>query len=144
MLSNLETAISSAILCTCENLWISHDLSPHAPKAASYNPPGTGWSRVSNVVGFWTFFTERALMSSEERKPKSTLPMQEAIGCEIFMLVYVFHVICLGIQCLPSTSCQAPKCQKFGNVRIKVSPSHRLAEFTERPERQHQHKHSHP
>lgn len=43
-------------------------------------------------------------MSSEERKPKSTLPMQEAIGCEIFMLVYVFHIICLDMQWLGSES----------------------------------------
>lgn len=34
-------------------------------------------------------------MSSEERKPKSTLPMQEAIGWEIFMLLYVIHIIYL-------------------------------------------------
>lgn len=32
-------------------------------------------------------------MSSEERMPKSTLPIQEAIGCEMFMLLYVFHII---------------------------------------------------
>ena len=32
-------------------------------------------------------------MSSEERKPKPTLPMQEAIGCEIFMAIYLFHII---------------------------------------------------
>lgn len=32
-------------------------------------------------------------MSSDERKPKSTLPMQEAIGCEIFMVSFVFHII---------------------------------------------------
>lgn len=37
-------------------------------------------------------------MSSEERKAKSTLPMQEAIGCEIFMVVCVFHIICSDIQ----------------------------------------------
>lgn len=39
-------------------------------------------------------------MSSEERKPKSTLPMPEAIGCEIFMVIYVFHIICLDTQLL--------------------------------------------
>ena len=35
-------------------------------------------------------------MSSEERKPNSTLPMQEAIGCEIFMMIYGFHIIYSG------------------------------------------------
>ena len=50
------------------------------------------------MVGFWIFFTERALMSSEERKPKPTLPMQEAIGCEIFMVIYDFHIMYEEIQ----------------------------------------------
>ena len=97
MLSTFRWLLVPRILPDLRKLEDPHGLSLHAPKAESYNPPGTGWSRVSNVVGFWTFFTERALMSSEERKPKSTLPMQEAIGCEIFMVIYFFHIICLDI-----------------------------------------------
>ena len=34
-----------------------------------------------------------ALISLEERRPKSTLPMKEATGCEIFMVVYEIHNI---------------------------------------------------
>ena len=63
-----------------------HGLSPHAPKERSYSPPGVGCKSVSKVSGFCIFFTESALMSSDERNPKSTLPMKEEIGWEIFIL----------------------------------------------------------
>lgn len=60
--------------------WATYGLSPHAPSAESYSPPGTGCSRVSNVVGFCIRFTDSALISAEDRKPKSTLPIVEATG----------------------------------------------------------------
>ena len=36
-------------------------------------------------MGLCIFFTEIALTSSAVRKPKSTLPIEEAMGCEMFM-----------------------------------------------------------
>lgn len=66
-------------------------------------------------------------MSLEERKPKSTLPMQEAVGCEIFIVIYVFHSICLDIQMLPSRTSWASLTLNFVSIRIKVLPSSGLA-----------------
>ena len=49
-----------------EVIWISisYCISPQAPRAGSYNPPGTGFKRVSKVVGFCMAFTDRRLISS--------------------------------------------------------------------------------
>ena len=44
---------------------------------------------------FCIFFTDKALMSSDERNPKSTLPIEEDIGCEIFILIYTCHLACM-------------------------------------------------
>jgi hypothetical protein len=61
-------------------------ISPHAPRAGSYSPPGIGCKRLSKVRGFCIFFTERALISVDVRKAKSTLPMADGIGREMFIL----------------------------------------------------------
>ena len=69
-------------------------------------------------------------MSSEERKPKSTLPIQEAIGCEIFMLLYVFHVIYVENNHRPLKAVDRARralIQNFVDLRIKVLPSSGLA-----------------
>jgi hypothetical protein len=58
---------------------------PQAPRAGSYSPPGTGCNNVSKVAGFCIFLTERLLISAGDRNPKSTLPMAEGTGCEMFM-----------------------------------------------------------
>lgn len=66
-------------------------MSPHAPRAGSYSPPGTGFKRESKVRGFWIFFTESALISAAVRKPKSTLPIADGIGCVIFIFKVYVH-----------------------------------------------------
>lgn len=60
--------------------------SPQDPSAGSYKPPGIGFKRLSNVVGFSIFLTEIALISAGVRKSKSTVSIAEEIGCEIFMV----------------------------------------------------------
>ena len=64
-------------------------------------------------------------MSSEERKPKPTLPMQEAIGCEMFMVIYDFHIMYEEIQWrCPLTAVGPLSSQKVSvDIRIKVLPS---------------------
>lgn len=59
--------------------------SPQDPSAGSYRPPGMGFRRLSNVVGFSIFLTEMARISTGLRKSKSTVSMAEEMGCEIFM-----------------------------------------------------------
>ena len=72
--------------CNDRQNYRTYGLSRNAPKAESCRPPGTGCSRESKVVGFVIRFTERALISSEERKPNSTPEMAEDMGCEIFIM----------------------------------------------------------
>jgi hypothetical protein len=44
----------------------TYGVSPHAPKAVSYSPPGTGCSSLSNVVEHCIRLTDNALISSAE------------------------------------------------------------------------------
>jgi hypothetical protein len=41
------------------------------------------------VVGFSILLTESFLISSSDRKPKSTLPMAEGTGCEMFIVACI-------------------------------------------------------
>ena len=61
-------------------------------------------------------------MSSEERKPKSTLPMQEAIGCEIFMMSYDIHITFCGRATLALLLPLNKLNKKFVGNRNKVLP----------------------
>ena len=49
-----------------------------------------GWSRLSKVVGHWILLTDKALISSDERKVKSTLEMESETGFDIFMMPSVY------------------------------------------------------
>jgi hypothetical protein len=40
--------------------WVTYIESPHDPRAGSYKPPRTGFSRVSKVVSFSIFLTDTA------------------------------------------------------------------------------------
>ena len=42
--------------------------------------------------------TERALISCADRNSKSTLPMWEAMGCEIFMMKLHIHALVLIVR----------------------------------------------
>ena len=90
----LSIWIAWSTLATPEQVLMGfYRLSSNAPRAGSYRPPGAGCRRVSKVVGLVILFTERHLISSDERYPKSTLPMEEATGFEIFMINHIIHVI---------------------------------------------------
>ncbi len=69
-----------------QRYFATYNESPQAPRAGSYRPPGIGFNRLSNVVGFSILLTEIALISAGVRKPKSTLSMEDDIGWEIFMV----------------------------------------------------------
>ena len=45
-----------------------------------------GCSKLSKVVGFAILLTLKALISSLERKPKSTAPTTDETGCDMFIL----------------------------------------------------------
>lgn len=47
---------------------------------------------MSKVVGLVILLTESDLISSWERNSKSTLPMEEATGFEIFMVDHKIHI----------------------------------------------------
>lgn len=70
LVSNLKATLRSS----------AYALSPHAPRARSYSPPGTGFSSVSNVRGFCILLTERVLISAELKKEKSTLSIADGTG----------------------------------------------------------------
>ena len=81
-------------ICSVSNSIVSYTnkaymLSPHAPRAKSYNPSGTGCRSVSKVAGFCILLTESDLISSEERDEKSTLLIAEGTGWEIFILASI-------------------------------------------------------
>lgn len=61
--------------------------SPHDPRAGSYKPPRTGFSRVSKVVSFSIFLTDTAWISSFVRNVNSTRSTEDDTGCEMFMMV---------------------------------------------------------
>lgn len=62
--------------------------SPHDPRAGSYKPPRTGFSRVSKVVSFSIFLTDTAWISSLVRNVNSTRSTEDDTGCEMFMMVW--------------------------------------------------------
>lgn len=61
--------------------------SPHDPRAGSYKPPRTGFSRVSKVVSFSIFLTDTAWISSLVRNVNSTRSTEDDTGWEMFMVV---------------------------------------------------------
>lgn len=64
---------------------VSYKESPQAPRAGSYKPPGVGFKRLSNVVGFSILLTDIFRISSGVKKSKSTLSMTDDTGWEMFM-----------------------------------------------------------
>ncbi len=91
----LEDLISARLALISGRTYVK---SPHDPNAGSYNPPGMGFNRLSNVVGFSIFLTEIALISAGVRKSKSTLSMAEEIGCEIFMMPTKLAILLRGLR----------------------------------------------
>lgn len=59
---------------------VAYIWSPHAPRAGSYNPPGTGLFSESSVGVLYISLTEIVLISSLERTLKSTPSIDEEIG----------------------------------------------------------------
>jgi hypothetical protein len=78
---------------------------------------------VSKVVGFCIFLTERLLISAKERNPKSTLPMADGTGCEMFMANY-------GVPQETTTAVLVPKeCESKRASRAGAGTGTFLGEF---------------